>query len=49
MFYDIMQITIISIAALIAIIYLSICQNNMRNYIIRYLKQDSHMTFLQNQ
>ena len=26
MFYDIMQITIISIAALIAIIYLSICQ-----------------------
>ena len=38
MFYDIMQITIISIAALIAIIYLSICQ-----------KQDSHMTFLQNQ
>ena len=26
MFYDIMQITIISIAALFAIIYLSICQ-----------------------
>lgn len=26
MFYDIMQITIISIAALIAIIYLRICQ-----------------------